>query len=126
MQIQSLFPENIPVEVFDVPNAMSKAERMHQMELAAKTEKNRECVKEFRKFLINFNQTFSNFIIADVIEGYKKAGLPQPGTDWRCCGGAVNKLIKDGVLIPTGEKRFLTDGTNREMMIYRGLGVGNL
>lgn len=112
--------EGIPFQTFAAPERLSKAERISAMENARKAEKNSECVKAFKPFLIEYNASNSLFIIADVIEAYKAKRLPLPAVDFRCIGGIVNSLAKGNILVWTGAKRELNDGTGRAMKVYRG------
>lgn len=109
-------------ETIPAPFVPKVADRKEMMIAAMDAEKNKACVEVFESFLIAYNERHSLFIIQDVVLAYKRANKPLPAKDFRCIGGIINRLTNKGVLVKTGDRRDLQDGTGRLMIIYRGKG----
>lgn len=77
-----------------------------------------EVKASFEKFLIQFAADHADFITEDATLAYAATDLPQPPGDFRSVGGIVQKLIKQSVLIKTGEYR-INAGGSRPMAVYR-------
>jgi len=71
----------------------------------------------FREFAENYFANRSGKV-EDVVAAYKNANLPQPKTDFRSCGGIVQKLVRDRKIRSIGTAK-ANDGSGRWMDVYR-------
>lgn len=113
----TLFEYDKAKQMQNVPPNLRPNLRREKMERAARRLSD-EVKSAFEKFLIKFATDHADFITEDATLAYAKTDLPQPPNDFRGVGGIVQKLIRRGILLKTGEYR-INAGGSRPMAVYK-------